>query len=139
MTWAPPLDFLRKHLVTGREQLPDVLYTPKDGTAPVKLTSLKLTFAVTPETYRRIVQEHHKDLVRQEKAARDERKETRLLLHAKILAVLLLSGLHGYLAGAVRKFAEDKNEKPARHWRIVNEIPTLLMIVIVILVIVKPF
>ena len=60
-------------------------------------------------------------------------------LHAKILAVLLLSGLHGYLAGAVRKFAEDKNEKPARHWRIVNEIPTLLMIVIVILVIVKPF
>ena len=60
-------------------------------------------------------------------------------LHAKILAVLLLSGLHGYLASAVRKFAEDKNEKPARHWRIVNEIPTLLMIVIVILVIVKPF
>ncbi len=60
-------------------------------------------------------------------------------LHAKILAVLLLSGLHGYLARAVRKFAEDKNEKPARHWRIVNEIPTLLMIVIVILVIVKPF
>ncbi|MDG4905106.1 protoporphyrinogen oxidase HemJ [Mesorhizobium sp. WSM4898] len=60
-------------------------------------------------------------------------------LHAKILAVLLLSGLHGYLAGAVRKFAEDKNEKPARHWRIVNELPTLLMIVIVILVIVKPF
>ncbi len=53
--------------------------------------------------------------------------------------MLLLSGLHGYLAGAVRKFAEDKNEKPARHWRIVNEIPTLLMIVIVILVIVKPF
>ncbi|PBB38737.1 protoporphyrinogen oxidase HemJ [Mesorhizobium sp. WSM3868] len=60
-------------------------------------------------------------------------------LHAKILAALLLSGLHGYLAGAVRKFAEDKNEKPARHWRIVNELPTLLMIVIVILVIVKPF
>ena len=60
-------------------------------------------------------------------------------LHAKIGAVLLLSAVHGYLAGAVRKFAEDRNEKPARHWRIVNEIPTLLMIVIVILVIVKPF
>ncbi|TGP51442.1 CopD family protein, partial [bacterium M00.F.Ca.ET.229.01.1.1] len=44
-------------------------------------------------------------------------------LHAKIALVLVLSGLHGYLAGAVRKFAEDKNEKPARHWRIVNEIP----------------
>ncbi|AZO10507.1 protoporphyrinogen oxidase HemJ [Mesorhizobium sp. M3A.F.Ca.ET.080.04.2.1] len=60
-------------------------------------------------------------------------------LHAKIAAVLLLSGLHGYFAGAVRKFAEDRNEKSAKHWRVVNEIPTLLMIVIVILVIVKPF
>ena len=60
-------------------------------------------------------------------------------LHAKIGAVVLLSAVHGYLVGAVRKFAEDRNEKPARHWRIVNEIPTLLMIVIVVLVIVKPF
>ena len=60
-------------------------------------------------------------------------------LHAKLVAVILMSAVHGYLAGAVRKFAEDRNEKPARHWRIVNEIPTLLMIVIVILVAVKPF
>ncbi|MBX3531479.1 MAG: protoporphyrinogen oxidase HemJ [Rhizobiaceae bacterium] len=60
-------------------------------------------------------------------------------LHAKIAAVLALSGVHGYLAGAVRRFAEDRNEKPARHWRIVNEIPTLLMIAIVVLVVVKPF
>ncbi|MBZ9806829.1 protoporphyrinogen oxidase HemJ [Mesorhizobium sp. BR1-1-9] len=59
-------------------------------------------------------------------------------LHGKIALVLVLSGIHGYLAGAVRKFAEDRNEKPARHWRIVNEIPTLLMIAIVILVVVKP-
>lgn len=60
-------------------------------------------------------------------------------LHAKIAAVLAMSAVHGYLAGATRKFAEDRNEKPARHWRIVNEVPTVLMIVIVILVIVKPF
>ncbi|CAN7232479.1 protoporphyrinogen oxidase HemJ [Mesorhizobium sp. LjRoot246] len=60
-------------------------------------------------------------------------------LHAKIGAVLLLSAMHGYLAGAVRKFAEDRNEKPAKHWRMINEIPTLLMIAIVILVVVKPF
>jgi protoporphyrinogen IX oxidase len=60
-------------------------------------------------------------------------------LHAKILAVLLLSGVHGYLSASVRRFADDRNEKPARHWRIVNEIPTVLMIVIVILVVVKPF
>ena len=60
-------------------------------------------------------------------------------LHAKIFLVLLLSGLHGYLSSAVRRFAEDRNMKPARHWRFVNEGPTVLMILIVILVVVKPF
>lgn len=60
-------------------------------------------------------------------------------LHAKIACVLLLSGVHGYLSASVRRFAEDRNEKPSRHWRIVNEIPTVLMIAIVILVVVKPF
>ena len=60
-------------------------------------------------------------------------------LHDKIAAVLLLSGVHGYLSGAARRFAEDRNTRPARHWRIVNEVPTVLMIAIVILVIVKPF
>ena len=60
-------------------------------------------------------------------------------LHAKIALVVLMSAVHGYLASAVRKFAGDRNEKSARHWRIVNEVPTLLMIAIVILVIVKPF
>jgi putative membrane protein len=60
-------------------------------------------------------------------------------LHAKIAFVLILSGVHGYLSASVRRFAEDHNEKPSRHWRIVNEVPTVLMIVIVVLVIVKPF
>ena len=60
-------------------------------------------------------------------------------LHAKITAVLVLSGIHGYLSGATRKFAQDRNSRPARHWRIVNEVPTALMIVIDVLVIVKPF
>ena len=60
-------------------------------------------------------------------------------LHAKIALVLVLSGVHGYLSGATRKFAEDRNTRPARHWRIVNEVPTVLMIVVVILVVVKPF
>lgn len=60
-------------------------------------------------------------------------------LHGKLLLVVLMSGLHGYLSKATRLFAEDKNTKSAKHWRIVNEIPTVLMILIVILVIVKPF
>lgn len=60
-------------------------------------------------------------------------------LHAKIVTVVVLSGVHGYFAGAVRRFAEDRNQNSARHWRLMNEVPTLLMIAIVILVIVKPF
>jgi protoporphyrinogen IX oxidase len=60
-------------------------------------------------------------------------------LHAKIVLVLALSGLHGYFSAAVRAFAEDRNTRSGRHWRIVNEAPTVLMIIIVILVVVKPF
>lgn len=60
-------------------------------------------------------------------------------LHAKIALVVAMSAMHGYFSGAVRRFAEDRNDKPSRHWRIMNEVPTVLMIAIVILVIVKPF
>jgi protoporphyrinogen IX oxidase len=60
-------------------------------------------------------------------------------LHLKILLVILLSAAHGYFAKSVRMFAEDRNDKPAQHWRTMNEVPTALMIGIVILVIVKPF
>ena len=59
--------------------------------------------------------------------------------HAKLALVVLLSGLHGYLSAATRAFAEDRNTKSARHWRIVNEIPAVLMVGIVILAVVKPF
>jgi putative membrane protein len=60
-------------------------------------------------------------------------------LHAKLALVILLSGMHGFLAGQVRAFAQDRNERSQRFFRIVNEVPTVLMIVIVVLVVVKPF
>jgi putative membrane protein len=60
-------------------------------------------------------------------------------LHAKVLLVLILSGVHGMLARMVKDFAADRNVRPARYYRILNEVPTVLMIGIVILVIVKPF
>jgi putative membrane protein len=60
-------------------------------------------------------------------------------LHGKILLVFLLSGIHGYLVGRVRDFANDRNTKSARFYRIVNEVPAVLMVGIVILVVVKPF
>jgi putative membrane protein len=60
-------------------------------------------------------------------------------LHGKLVLVLLLSGFHGLLARWRRAFADDANTKPAHFYRMVNEVPTLLMIGIVVLVIVKPF
>ena len=60
-------------------------------------------------------------------------------LHAKVLLVLILSGFHGFLSRLVKDFAADRNTRPAKYYRILNEVPTVLMIGIVILVIVKPF
>ena len=60
-------------------------------------------------------------------------------LHAKLLLVVLMSGVHGFLAASTRRFANDANKRPARFYRIVNEVPTVLMIGIVILVVGKPF
>ncbi|MDQ0511170.1 protoporphyrinogen oxidase HemJ [Ancylobacter amanitiformis] len=59
--------------------------------------------------------------------------------HAKFAAVLAMSAFHGFLSARVREFAGDANTRSARFYRFANEIPTLLMIAIVILVIVKPF
>ncbi|MFG1401219.1 protoporphyrinogen oxidase HemJ [Xanthobacter sediminis] len=59
--------------------------------------------------------------------------------HAKLALVLALSAVHGFQARWVREFAADANERTAKFYRIANEVPTLLMIGIVILVVVKPF
>jgi putative membrane protein len=60
-------------------------------------------------------------------------------LHAKLALVLALSGVHGFFSASVRRFANDANTTSQRAWRMWNEVPTVLMIVIVILVVVKPF
>lgn len=60
-------------------------------------------------------------------------------MHAKFGLVFLMTALHGYLARLRRVLARDENRHPARFYRYLNEAPTLLMIGIVILVIVKPF
>ena len=59
--------------------------------------------------------------------------------HAKLALVLALSAYHGLLAMWTREFALDRNTRSARFYRIANEVPTLLMIFIVILVVVRPF
>lgn len=59
--------------------------------------------------------------------------------HAKLLLVVVMTVFHGWLARCRRAFAEDRNTYSSRTFRIANELPTILMILIVILVVVKPF
>lgn len=61
-----------------------------------------------------------------------------LWLHVKLLLVIALSGFHGACAAWRKAFAEDRNTRPARFYRIANELPTLALIVILVLVVVKP-
>jgi putative membrane protein len=59
--------------------------------------------------------------------------------HAKLLLVILLSAYTGVLGKWTRQFANDENTRSPKFYRIANEVPTVLMVLIVILVIVKPF
>jgi putative membrane protein len=59
--------------------------------------------------------------------------------HAKFLLVLILSGVHGFFARCVKDFAADQNSRSPKFYRIINEVPTVLMILIVVCVTVKPF
>lgn len=58
---------------------------------------------------------------------------------AKATLVLIMAAVHGLFARWRKVFARDANTRPAKFYRVWNEIPTLLMILIVILAVVKPF
>jgi putative membrane protein len=60
-------------------------------------------------------------------------------MHAKLTAVIALSTLHGFFARWRRDFDKDENRHSARFYRIMNEVPTVLMIAIVLLVVLRPF
>jgi putative membrane protein len=60
-------------------------------------------------------------------------------LQAKLALVLALSAVHGLLARWVRDFAAERNQHTQKFYRIINEIPALMMIGIVLLVVIKPF
>lgn len=57
----------------------------------------------------------------------------------KAAMVLLLSGVHGFYGRLLRDFANDRNLRPGKFFRAINEIPFVIAIVIVIAVVVKPF
>jgi protoporphyrinogen IX oxidase len=60
-------------------------------------------------------------------------------LHVKLTLVAVLSGLHGMLARWTGDFAADRNRYSERFYRVVNEVPAVLMVGIVIMVVIKPF
>jgi putative membrane protein len=60
-------------------------------------------------------------------------------LHVKLLLVVVLSGVHGMLARWTMDFAADQNRHSERFYRIVNEVPAVLMVGVVIMAVIKPF
>lgn len=59
--------------------------------------------------------------------------------YVKFTAVFVMSGFHGWLVTRQKEFARDENTRTETTYRVANEIPTVLMIIIVIMVIVRPF
>ncbi|MFI5010813.1 MAG: protoporphyrinogen oxidase HemJ [Hyphomicrobiales bacterium] len=64
---------------------------------------------------------------------------TQSWLHAKLALVVVLSGVHGFLAREARRLAQGGKARAPRFYRIVNEVPTVILILVVVLVVVKPW
>lgn len=60
-------------------------------------------------------------------------------MHAKLAFVVAMTGIHHMYIKYLKAFADDRNEKSTKFYRILNEIPTIIMIIIVILAVVQPF
>lgn len=60
-------------------------------------------------------------------------------MHAKLLLVFLMTGVHHIMLANMKRFANDANTKSPKYFRIFNEVPTVLMVIIVILAVVQPF
>lgn len=59
-------------------------------------------------------------------------------MHVKLTAVVLMSGAHGYYAAARKRFEAGTNARSQRFWRIVNEVPALLAVLVVFMAVLKP-
>lgn len=60
-------------------------------------------------------------------------------MHVKLLGIVVMTGLHHVFARWMKKFARDENTRPAKFYRIWNEVPALVMVVIVIMAVAEPF
>ena len=59
--------------------------------------------------------------------------------HAKLLLVLILSGLHGFYAASAKKFLNGDRPRSEKFWRMINEVPAIGAIIIVVFAVTKPF
>ena len=59
--------------------------------------------------------------------------------HLKMAGILAMTGVHHAMMARRRDFMHDRNRRPQRYFRIMNEVPTVAMIVIVVMVIARPF
>ncbi len=64
---------------------------------------------------------------------------TDIWIWAKLVLVLGLSGFHGHLGKIRKRFEQDEVPHTARYFRLINEVPTVIMLVVVFLVVFKPF
>lgn len=60
-------------------------------------------------------------------------------MHAKLTLVLIMAGLHGYFGKCRKDFEKGQNRLSAKTYKILNEVPTLLFVIIVLLAVLKPF
>jgi protoporphyrinogen IX oxidase len=60
-------------------------------------------------------------------------------MHAKLALVILLSGLHGYFVAEGKRLARGERRRSEKFWRMINEAPFLIAIIVVILAVVEPF
>jgi putative membrane protein len=60
-------------------------------------------------------------------------------LHIKLTLVVIMAVFHMIMAGWRKAFEDDNNTRPARFYRMMNEVPTVLMIAIIVMVVVRPF
>ena len=61
-----------------------------------------------------------------------------LWMQVKFFLVVILTAYHFYLGSCLRAFYDDKNTSSSRYFRVINEIPTIFMIIIILLVVLKP-
>jgi len=60
-------------------------------------------------------------------------------MHAKLALVLIMSAVHGLYSKWRKDFEADRNVRPARFYRLWNEVPAVILIAIIVLVVIKPF